>query len=100
MKAVSIIIPVYNAENFLAKCINSCIQQTLPDIEIVLVDDCSTDSSRDIIMEFHKKYPQIILSLFLPVNCRQGKARNRGIDLASGKYLAFVDADDWIEPDM
>lgn len=100
MIEVSIIIPVFNAEKYLERCINSCIQQSLTDIEIILVDDCSTDSSKEIIIDFQNKYPNIIRSLFLPVNSRQGAARNRGIEIASGTYLAFVDADDWIEPDM
>lgn len=100
MKAVSIIIPVYNAEKYLAKCVNSCIGQTLPDIEIILVDDCSTDSSKEIIIDFQNQYPDKIRSLFLPVNSRQGAARNRGIEISTGQFLAFVDADDWIEPNM
>lgn len=100
MTAVSIIIPVYNAEPFLERCVNSCIQQTLPNIEIILVDDCSTDLSREIIKNLQNRYPDLIRSIFLPVNSRQGAARNRGIDIASGEFLAFVDADDWIEPDM
>lgn len=99
-KKVSIVIPVFNAENFLQKSIHSCLNQTLHDIEIILIDDCSTDHSAQIIRDYEKRFPNIIHTIFCTKNGRQGAARNRGLEIASGEYLAFVDADDWIEPDM
>lgn len=97
---VSIIIPVYNAESYINRCIESCLNQTLDDIEIILVDDCSNDNSRNIILEYSKKYPSKIRYIFQITNQRQGAARNRGMEIAKGEYFIFVDSDDWIEPDM
>ena len=97
---VSIIIPVYNAEKYLDKCIRSCLNQTLKEIEIILIDDHSTDHSAAILKDYEQKHPEIIRTIFCLKNGRQGTARNMGIECAAGEYLAFVDADDWIEPDM
>ena len=97
---VSIIIPVYNTEKYLHRCIESCLKQTLKGTEIILIDDCSTDNSRNIIKEYAGKYPDIIKYIFQKTNQRQGAARNRGMEIAEGEYFIFVDSDDWIEPDM
>lgn len=96
---VSIIIPVFNTEKYLKRCVDSCLNQTLLDIEIILIDDCSTDSSRDIILDYAKTYPDKVRYLFQKENHRQGAARNRGMEIALGEYYLFVDSDDWIEPD-
>ena len=97
---VSIIIPVFNTEKYIKRCIDSCLNQTLSDIEIILIDDCSTDSSRNIILEYSKTYPDKVKYIFQEENHRQGAARNRGMEIASGEYFLFVDSDDWIEYDM
>ncbi len=95
--AVSVIIPIYNAEKYLAQCLNSVIHQTLKNIEIICVDDGSTDSSTEILEDFAKKDARF--KLFYQKNLYAGAARNKGIEAASGKYLAFWDSDDYFEPE-
>ncbi|MDR0404237.1 MAG: glycosyltransferase [Oscillospiraceae bacterium] len=97
---VSVIVPVFNSEKFLSRCIQSLVCQTLKNIEIILINDASTDSSLDIIKSFENKYPGKIKSINSEINLRQGGARNLGIKAAKWEYLAFVDSDDWIGPDM
>ena len=92
---ISIIIPVYNTEKYLKQCIESCIDQTLQDIEIILVDDCSTDSSWQIEEEYAKKDKRIKI-FRQEKNMRQGAARNRGLKESCGEYRWFVDSDDYI----
>lgn len=96
-KLLSIIIPVYNAEKFLDKCINSLLCQTLSDFEIILVDDGSTDASLEMCYKFEQIDNRI--KVFSQVNSGQSKARNIGIANAKGKYIAFVDSDDWVDSD-
>ncbi len=100
MIKVSIIVPIHNSEKYLPKCISSLLAQTLQEIEIILIDDASTDSSRDKIKQYAKEHPEKIKTILLDENIRQGGARNRGLDIARGEYIAFVDSDDWIEPQM
>ena len=95
---ISIIVPIYNVEKYLDKCIKSIINQTLKEIEIILVDDGSTDSSPRIIDEYAKKDKRIIE--IHKENGGQGSARNIGLDIARGKYIGFVDSDDWIDLNM
>lgn len=95
---VSIIIPVYNAEQYLPRCIDSILAQTLEDIEVILVDDGSSDSSGEICDGYAQLYSYIQVEHM--ENGGPARARNTGIDLAHGKYLGFVDADDMIVPDM
>lgn len=92
-KTVSVIIPVYNAEKFIEETIQSVLNQTYEDIEIILVDDCSKDNSREIIKEYAKKYKNIIYYL-QEKNFGAAVARNKGLDLAKGRYIAFLDSDD------
>ncbi|NLZ72366.1 MAG: glycosyltransferase [Bacteroidales bacterium] len=95
---VSVIVPVYNAEQVLSKCVDSIINQQLKDIEIILVNDGSSDNSGKICDEYAEKDKQIrVLHI---ENQGVSNARNRGIELANGEYIAFVDADDWINEDM
>lgn len=90
----SIIIPVYNAKKYLQKCINSCINQTFDDYEIILINDGSTDGSDIICEEYSRKNRDII---FLSQNnCGLSATRNRGLRIAKGKYISFLDADDYI----
>lgn len=100
MIKVSIIIPVHNTSAYLHRCFDSCINQTLKEIEIIAIDDKSTDNSPEIIKEYAVKYPDIFREVYLPENLRQGGARNVGIRMAKGEYLAFVDSDDFIHRDM
>jgi glycosyltransferase involved in cell wall biosynthesis len=99
---VSIIIPVYNVEAYVADCIHSLLNQTLQEIEIIAVDDKGTDQSIDIIRNLQLSHPRgnIIKIVEMPQNSRAGMARNAGIDVAQGEFLGFVDSDDWVEPDM
>lgn len=96
---VSVIIPVYNTKKFLPKCIDSVLQQTLDDIEIIIVDDSSKDGSLDILIEYAKRYPNINL-ICLAKNSGVAIARNIGLQYATGKYISFVDSDDYIDLDM
>lgn len=90
---VSVIIPVYNAERYISKTLDSIIAQTYTDMEVVLVDDCSKDNSAEIIAQYQKKYPHIIYFL-QPENKGAGAARNKALELAGGQYVAFLDSDD------
>ena len=91
---VSIIIPVYNTAEFLPQCLDSIINQTLKEIEIICVDDGSTDDSLQILQEYAKKDDRIIV--LTEENQRQGTARNKGLRIAKGEYIQFVDSDDYI----
>ncbi|MBO4432933.1 MAG: glycosyltransferase [Clostridia bacterium] len=95
---ISVIIPVYNVENYLKKCVDSVLAQDFDDCEILLIDDGSTDSSGQICDEYGNKYPQI--KVVHQENKGLGGARNTGIKAATGKYLLFVDSDDFIKSDM
>ena len=91
---VSVIIPVYNVEQYLRQCLDSVINQTFKDIEIIIVNDCSPDNSLQIIKQYQQKDSRIVL-VDLPENTGVGNARNEGIKLAKGKYITFIDPDDW-----
>ena len=94
MIKVSVIIPVYNVEKYLRRCLDSVINQTFRDLEIICVNDGSTDSSAEILEEYKSKDERIIL--LNQKNKGQGNARNSGLRIAKGEYIGFVDADDWI----
>lgn len=94
---VSIIIPVYNAHEFLDKCINSVINQTYKNIELIMINDGSTDNSLEIINSYSKKYK--FIHIFDQKNSGAGAARNKGIQHATGDYLLFLDSDDYIDND-
>lgn len=95
---ISIIVPVYNAEKYLRNCIDSIINQTYKNLEVILVDDGSTDSSPQILDEYKKKDDRIMV--IHQKNLGQSIARNYGLKMATGEYVGFVDSDDTIEPDM
>ena len=97
-KIVSIIIPVYNVEEYLNRCLDSVIEQTYKNIEIILVDDGSTDASGTICDEYAQKDKRIICKHI--ANRGVSNARNLGIDIANGIYITFVDSDDYLEVDM
>ena len=95
---VSIIVPVYKVESYLPQCIESIINQTYPNLEIILIDDGSPDACGKICDEYAKQDKRI--KVFHKQNGGLSDARNYGVARASGEYLSFVDSDDWIEPDM
>lgn len=97
MPKISIIIPVYNVEEYLRECLDSCINQTFKDIEIIVVNDCSPDNSDVIMREYEQRYPDLFRCVYLEQNVKLGGARNRGLDIALGKYVMFIDSDDWLE---
>ncbi len=92
MTTISVIIPVFNVEEYLAECLDSILAQTLPDIEIICVDDGSEDSSLEILEKYSSAHPSI--KVFRQKNLGAGIARNLALDNATGKYVAFMDADD------
>lgn len=92
---VSVIIPVYNVEAYLDRCLASVTKQTYANLEIILVNDGSTDNSSEICREWYQRDDRIIL--IEKKNAGLGPARNDAIDLAQGKYIAFIDSDDWWE---
>lgn len=99
---LSVIVPVYNmaAGGKLAYCLDSLMNQTISDYEVIAVDDCSTDRSREVLQEYASKYPQRLRAVYSEVNRRQGGAKNIGLKQAAGEWIGFLDADDWISPDM
>ena len=98
MIKLSIIVPIYNAQNHLKKCIESIINQTEKDIEIILIDDGSTDDSLKICNEYQRK--DFRINVIHQKNSGVSIARNQGIKIAKGEYIGFVDSDDWIDLDM
>ena len=95
---VSVIVPIFNVEKYLYKCLYSITKQTLKEIEIILINDGSTDNSIEIALSFFQKDNRI--KLISQENSGQSIARNRGLSIASGDYIVFVDSDDWIESNM
>ena len=96
MAKVSVIIPVYNSEKYIHQAIYSVINQTLQDIEIICIDDCSSDNSFEIIEEYAKKDNRI-KAIKQEKNSGQGNLRNIGIEIANSPYIMFLDSDDWLE---
>ena len=95
MSKVSVIIPIYNVEEYLEECLDSVIEQTLEDIEIICIDDGSTDNSLTILKEYERKDKRI--KVLSQNNQGAGKARNYGLEIAQGEYLAFIDGDDFYD---
>ena len=95
---VSVIVPVYNTEKYLEKCLESIVNQTYKDIEIIIINDGSTDNSSKIINKYVDKYSNIVYKEI--TNHGQGYARNLGIKLSSGDYIMFLDSDDYVDVDI
>lgn len=95
MSKVSIIVPVYNTEKFIERCLVSLVNQTLRDIEIIIVNDGSTDNSVEIAKKFQNNDSRI--KIINQTNQKQGAARNNGVRSANGEYIGFVDSDDWVD---
>ena len=97
MPKVSVIVPIYNVEKYLAECLNSLIAQTLEDIEIICINDGSNDGSYNILSDFAKKDSRIIV--INQDNMGVSYTRNKGVEVAKGEYVAFIDSDDWVDVD-
>ena len=95
MAKISVIIPVYNVEEYLERCLNSVVNQTFKDLEIICVNDGSTDSSGEILQKFARKDARI--KIIKRPNGGLSAARNTGLEVMSGEYFAFLDSDDWID---
>ena len=100
MKKVSVIVPVYNAEKTLTDCLGNLVHQTLEDIELILVNDASTDGSLEILLSCERQFPDKVLLINSSENLGAGGARNLALDMAQGEYVGFVDADDMVDSHM
>ena len=98
MSRVSVIVPVYNVEKYLPACLDSVLNQTLRDLEVIAIDDCSPDRCGEILDAYAAKDSRV-KAIHLPENHRQGYGRNRGLERASGTYCYFLDSDDTIVPE-
>ncbi len=101
MRKISVIIPCYNAESCIDRCMTSVVGQTMgmDALEIICIDDASTDDTWSCLQRWEQIYPDHILLVRQEVNRRQGAARNLGLSISSAEWIAYVDADDWLEPD-
>ena len=98
MMKISVIVPVYNVENYIRECLDSILASTYTDFELILVDDGSTDNSGTICEEYASRDSRVVVSH--QVNRGLSSARNHGIEMSTGEYISFVDADDVIAPTM
>ena len=94
MTTISVIVPVYNTGKYLKTCLNSLVNQTFHDIEIICVNDGSTDKSAEIVQQYHN------IKIINQKNQGLSVARNAGIEAATGEYIGFVDSDDWVDLDF
>jgi len=94
---ISVIIPIYNVEQYLQKCVDSVLAQTYHNIEIILIDDGSTDHCGEICDEYAQTDDRIVV--IHKANAGLSAARNSGFDAATGKYITFLDGDDWLSAD-
>ena len=92
---ISVIIPCYNVEDYISECLNTVINQTFKELEIIVIDDGSKDCTKDIIEKFAKKDKRIIV--INQENSGPSAARNRGVEIARGQYIGFIDSDDYID---
>ena len=95
---ISVIVPVHNVESYIKKCLDSILNQTFKEFELIVVNDGSTDKSLGILKNYEAKYDNIII--INKQNEGQGVARNKALEICKGEYIAFVDSDDYIEPNM
>lgn len=99
MIKVSVVIPVYNGEGYIKRCLDSLIEQTLDSVEVIIVNDGSKDNTLSLLQQYQERYPNLF-KVFTVVNGGQGIARNFGAKQAKGKYLCFIDSDDYVHPEM
>lgn len=97
---ISVILPCYNVEKLIDRCLTSIVNQSigLENIEIICVDDCSKDDTLSVLYEWERKYPENFIIVESQMNGRQGQARNIGLEYANADWIAFVDSDDWVDP--
>ena len=98
MAEISVIVPIYNVQKYLRKCLNSLVKQTFKDIEIIAVNDGSTDDSEEILKEYVEKFDNFFY--YNKENGGLSDARNFGLKHANGRYVAFVDSDDYVDRTM
>ena len=96
---LSIIVPAFNAEKTIHQCLDSILAQTVPEFELIVINDGSADSTEEILKDYLSRYPGL-LRFQTVENGGQGRARNIALDMAKGDYIGFVDSDDWVERDM
>lgn len=99
-KKISVIIPAYNVDKYIRRCLDSLVNQTYKNLEIIIVNDASTDRTGDIIAEYAERFPDMIVSYEQKKNAGQAAARNLGIAKATGEYIGFVDSDDFVDTRM
>ena len=95
---ISVIVPIYNAEQYIDRCIKSILKQTYSNLEVLLIDDGSSDGSSSICKQYELSDNRV--HYYHQHNSGVSAARNKGLDIAKGEYIGFCDADDWIESDM
>lgn len=100
MAKVSVIVPAYNSHDTLATCLGSLVHQTLQDIEIIVINDASTDDTWEIMQRCEQQFPDKVKIIDGKVNRGSGGARNQGFDVATGEYIGLVDSDDYVAPNM
>ncbi|MBE5837096.1 glycosyltransferase family 2 protein [Butyrivibrio sp.] len=100
MKKVSVIVPAYNAHDTLARCLGSLVNQTLQEIEVIVVNDCSKDDTWEIMKRCKKQFPDKVEIINSEVNRGPGGARNQALEVATGEYIGLVDSDDYVVPNM
>ena len=99
MPKISVIVPIYNVEKYVKRCLDSILQQTYKDFEVICVNDCTPDNSMRIVDEFVEKYPDKVKRVDNPQNMGLGAARDQGMKYARGEYLIFFDSDDYAKTD-
>lgn len=99
MNKASFIVPVYNSEKFLEKCIESILNQDCQDFDVYCIEDCGQDASWSILEDYERRYPEKIHCLRNPRNIGQGRSRMRGLEASEGEYILFVDSDDYLASD-
>lgn len=100
MEKVSVIVPIYNVEKYIGRCLESILAQSYENLEIICVDDCGGDNSIKIVEEYKQKYPQKIRIVSHQLNRGLGAARDTGLKAAEGAYISFIDSDDYIKRDF
>lgn len=100
MPKVTVIVPIYNVEAYLGRCLDSLVNQTCGDYEIIGINDCSPDNSQQILEEYASRYPKKLTALVNEQNIGLGRTRERGIRHAKGEYILFVDSDDYVRKDF
>ena len=99
MAFISVIVPIYNSEDFLSRCLDSLLNQSYKDFNIICVDDCGTDRSKQIAQQYAHSYPNIITLVSNPKNLGAGMTKMRGLQIATSPYVMFVDSDDYVSED-